>query len=85
MYRRYTIHRDGDLLVEDLDPTGKPIDPEPVPAEDRLLVEVVVMSPDDADAKAQLLDLLETAFNHEAGDPPGPERPRDAAKLKVLD
>jgi hypothetical protein len=70
MFRRYSIHRDGDLLVEDLDPSGKPIDPEPVPAEDRLPVEVVVLSPDDLDSKAQLLDLLELAAGMEAEGPP---------------
>ncbi len=66
MYRRYTIHRDGDLLVEDLDPQGHPIEPESTPAEDRLPVEVVVMAPDSLDAKAQLLDLLELAHDMEA-------------------
>ncbi len=71
MYRRYSIHRDGDLLIEDLDPTGKPLDPEPVAPEDRLPVEVVVMSPDDLDSRAQLLDLLEMAHGTEAeGAPP---------------
>ncbi|MFL5319356.1 MAG: hypothetical protein ACJ790_06835 [Myxococcaceae bacterium] len=70
MYRRYTIHRDGDLLVEELDPSGKPIDPEPVPPEDRLPVEVVVMAADTNDAKAQLLDLLELAYGMEADGPP---------------
>jgi hypothetical protein len=69
MFRRYTIHRDGDLLVEDLDPTGKPIEPEPVPAEERLPVEVVVMAADTEDAKAQLIDLLETALGMEAEGP----------------
>ena len=48
MRRRYTIHRDGDLLVEELDAEGKAKDPEPVPPEDRLPVEVVV-SADDTD------------------------------------
>jgi len=66
MYRRYTIHRDGDLLVEDLDPSGKPLEPEPVPAEDRLPVEVTVLAADTLDAKAQLLDLLELAFEMES-------------------
>lgn len=74
MYRRYTVHRDGDLLVEDLGPDGKPIDPEPVPAEDRLPVELVLLAPDTVDARAQLLDLLELAFEMEStpdGDRPG--------------
>jgi hypothetical protein len=66
MYRRYTIHRDGDLLVEDLDPKGKPIAPEPVQPEDRLPVEVVLLAPDSVDGKAQLLDLLELAFGLES-------------------
>jgi hypothetical protein len=66
MYRRYTIHRDGDLLVEELDPSGKPIAPEPVAPEDRLPVEVVVLAPDTLDARAQLLDLLELAFGMES-------------------
>ncbi len=72
MYRRYTIHRDGDLLVEDLDPSGKPIDPEQVPPEDRLPVEVIVMAPDGAEAKAQLLDLLELAHSIESDELSGP-------------
>jgi hypothetical protein len=84
LYRRYTIHRDGDLLVEELDPTGKPIEPEPVPPEDRLPVEVVVMAPDDIDGKAHLLDLLELAYGMEAeGTPPGP--PVGGAKPTVLE
>jgi len=66
MYRRYTIHRDGDLLVEELDPSGKPIEPEPVRAEDRLPVEVTVLAPDSLDGKAQLLDLLELALEMES-------------------
>jgi hypothetical protein len=66
MYRRYTIHRDGDLLVEDLDPSGKPTAPEPVPPEDRQPVEVIVLAPDSVDGKAQLLDLLELAFGLES-------------------
>lgn len=75
MYRRYTVHRDGDLLVEELDPSGKPLTPEPVAPEDRLPVEVVLMSADTADAKAQLLDLLELAYGMEAEGPGGSEPP----------
>ena len=71
MRRRYTIHRDGDLLVEELDAQGKAIDPEPVPPEDRLPVEVVVMSADTDDAKAALLDLLELALGMETEGPAG--------------
>lgn len=86
MHRRYTIHRDGDLLVEDLGPDGKPLEPEPVPADERLPVELVLMSADDADSRAQLLDLMETALGLEAE---GPEsvglRKRDGGKkLDVL-
>lgn len=66
MYRRYTVHKDGDLLVEELDAAGKPIDPEPVPPEERLPVEVVVLAPDGADGATQLLDLLELAYGMEA-------------------
>jgi hypothetical protein len=65
MYRRYTVHRDGDLLVEELGADGKPIDPEPVPAEDRLPVEVVLLAPDTVDGQAQLIDLLELALEME--------------------
>jgi hypothetical protein len=88
MYRRYTIHRDGDLLVEDLDPQGKPIDPEPVPPEDRLPVEVVVMGPDGDEGRVQLIDLLELAYGMEAEGPsPGQRKveTKNALKLDVLD
>lgn len=85
MYRRYTVHRDGDLLVEDLGPDGKPLEPEPVPPEDRLPVEVVVMGPDDADSRAALLDLLEMALGLETE---GPEsvglKKKEGHKLDVL-
>lgn len=83
MYRRYTIHRDGDLLVEELDPSGKPIEPEPVPPEDRLPVEVVVMAADTPQAKAQLLDLLELAFGMESEGPPEDE-PGGGHKLPIM-
>lgn len=52
--------------MEELDPAGKAIDPEPVSPEDRLPVELVLMCADTLDAKAQLLDLLELAFEMEA-------------------
>lgn len=85
MHRRYTIHRDGDLLVEDLGPDGKPLDPEPVPAEDRLPIEVTVMGPDDADSRASIIDLLETALGIETE---GPEsvglKKKEGHKLNVL-
>lgn len=85
MHRRYTIHRDGDLLVEDLGPDGKPLEPEPVPPEERLPIELTLLSPDDVDSRAQLLDLLETALGLEAE---GPEsvglRKKEGKKLDVL-
>lgn len=85
MHRRYTIHRDGDLLVEDLGPDGRPLEPESVPAEDRLPVELVLLAADDPDSKAQLLDLLETALGLETD---GPEsvglRKQDGSKLKLM-
>ncbi len=83
MYRRYTIHKDGDLLVEDLDPTGKPIDPEPVPAEDRLPVELVMLWPDGRDGHDQMLDLLELAYGIEDEKKPPPGTP-SKLKLNVL-
>ncbi|MBX5483808.1 MAG: hypothetical protein IRZ16_18455 [Myxococcaceae bacterium] len=73
MHRRYTIHCDGDLLVEDLDDQGNPIDPEPVPPEDRLPVEVILRAPDDEEGKANLLDLLDMAFGMESEGPPAPQ------------
>jgi hypothetical protein len=85
MHRRYTIHRDGDLLVEDLDAQGRPLDPEPVKAEDRLPIEVTVLGPDDVDSRAALIDLLELALGLETD---GPEsvglKKRDGHKLGVL-
>ena len=69
MHRRYTIHRDGDLLVEELDPSGKPIDAEPVPAENRLPIELTLMSADDTDSRAALIDLLEMALEMELHGP----------------
>lgn len=69
MYRRYTIHLDGDLLVEELDPSGKPIDPEPVPVEERKPIELTIMGPDDPESRLALLDLLETAWGLESEGP----------------
>lgn len=69
MYRRYTIHKDGDLLVEELDAQGQPVEPEPVPTEERRGVEVTLRAPDDADGHAALLDLLETALGMELDGP----------------
>jgi hypothetical protein len=70
MRRRYTIHRDGDLLVEELDAAGRVIDPEPVPPEERYPVEVVVTAADTAEAREQLLDLLELAHGLESESQP---------------
>lgn len=81
MHRRYSIHRDGDLLVEELDKHGKAISPEPVPPEDRLAVEVIVRAGDSLDEKAQLLDLLELAFGMEADGPPPSGQGVDGVKL----
>ncbi len=85
MHRRYTIHRDGDLLVEELDATGKPMAAEPVPAEDRLPIEVTILAPDDVDSRAALLDLLEMALGLETD---GPEaaglKKKEGLKLNVL-
>ena len=85
MHRRYTIHRDGDLLVEELGPDGKPISPEPVPPEERLPVEVVVLGPDDVDSKAALIDLLEMELGLESE---GPEsvglKSKPPTKLDVI-
>lgn len=80
MHRRYTIHRDGDLLVEELDPQGRPIEPEPVPAENRIPVEVTVMSADDVDSRAALLDLLEMALDIETH---GPDEKKRIAGRKL--
>jgi len=65
MYRRYTVHRDGDLLVEELDADGKPLDPEPV-----------LLAPDTVDGQSQLLDLLELALEMETT----PEGEKQAVK-----
>ena len=85
MHRRYTIHRDGDLLVEELGPDGKPLEAEPVPADQRLPVELVLLSADDTDSRAQLIDLLEMALGLETE---GPEsvglRKKEGLKLNVM-
>ena len=69
MHRRYSIHRDGDLLVEELDPNGKPVEPELVPVEDRLPIELTLLSADDSDSRAALIDLLEMALELELHGP----------------
>lgn len=84
MHRRYTIHRDGDLLVEDLDENGKPIDPEPVAAEDRLPLEVVVLAPDDVDSRAALIDLLELAHEMESNPDEQKHKQVKGHKLNVI-
>lgn len=83
MYRRYTIHKDGDLLSEELDASGKVIDPEPVPPEDRLPVELVIMGPDTREGRDQILDLLELAYGIESEKQPPPGLP-SKHKLDVL-
>ncbi len=83
MYRRYTIHKDGDLLSEELDPSGKVIDPEPVSAADRLPVELVILAPDSREGRDQLLDLLELAYGIESERAPPPGLPTKH-KLDVL-
>jgi hypothetical protein len=85
MRRRYSIHRDGDLLVEELDAAGKPIEPDPVPAEDRLPIEVVLLSPDDEGARGALLDLIEMVWEFESfGPDEGGGPPPKSLKLNVL-
>lgn len=84
MHRRYTIHRDGDLLVEELDALGVPIDPEPVAPEDRLPVEVTLLGPDDDTSRQQLLDLLELALGMETDGPEHSAQPKGSFKLPVL-
>ena len=86
MHRRYTIHRDGDLLVEDLGPDGKPLEAEPVPAEERLPVEITVLSADDTDSRAQLIDLLEMALGLETDGPEsvGLRKKERGLKLNVM-
>ncbi len=80
MRRRYTIHRDGDLLVEDLDPNGQPLEPEPVPPEERKPIVVELCAPDDVDSKAELLDLLEMALDLELN---GPDEGGPPPKIKL--
>lgn len=86
MHRRYTIHRDGDLLVEDLGPDGKPLEAEPVPAEERLPVELTILSADDTDSRAQLIDLLEMALGLETEGPEsvGLRKKEKGLKLDVM-
>lgn len=86
MHRRYTIHRDGDLLVEDLGPDGKPLEAEPVPAEERLPVELTILSADDTDSRAQLIDLLEMALGLETEGPEsvGLRKKEKGLKLNVM-
>lgn len=42
---------------------------EPVPAEERLPVEITILSADDTDSRAQLIDLLEMALGLETEGP----------------
>ena len=62
MRKRYSIHKDGDLLVETFDDSGNPLDAEPVPPEERLPVEVLLQCPEGESWAEQLLDLLEAAY-----------------------
>lgn len=66
MHRRYSIHKDGDLLVEELDERGNPIEPEPVAPEDRHPIELVLKAPATEEGRANLLDLLEMALEMES-------------------
>ena len=67
MHRRYTIHRDGDLLVEELDDAGAAIAPEPVPDADRLPFSLTLRAPEGKLALQRLLELLEGALEIESG------------------
>ena len=67
MKRRYTIHRDGDLLVEELDAAGRAIEPEPVPESDRLPFELILSGPDGKLHTPKLIELLEAALDIEQG------------------
>lgn len=86
MRRRYTMHRDGDLLVEELDAAGNPVEPEPVPASDRLPFEVTVQAPDGKLALEKLLELLEAAVEIESGQLENwkPKGPGGGGKLPVV-
>jgi hypothetical protein len=77
MYRRYSIHRDGDVLVEELDDNGVSLEAEPVPASERQAVEVVLRCDGSDAGRAALLDLLETALGFEVEGP-------DAVGLKPV-
>lgn len=68
MHRRYTLHRDGDLLVEELDAEGRPTEPEPVAEGDRLPFEIVLRAPDGKLARQKLLELVEAAVEIESGE-----------------
>lgn len=82
MHKRYTIHKDGDLLVEELDDAGQAIDPEPVDAKDRLPFEVVLRAPDGKLALQKLLELVEAAVEIESGES---ENWKPKGKLPVVD
>ena len=86
MRRRYTLHRDGDLLVEELDAAGNAIDPEPVPPGDRLPFEVTVGAPDGKLALQKLLELMEAALEIEGGHLENwkPKGPGGGGKLPVI-
>ncbi|MCL2012899.1 MAG: hypothetical protein FWG75_08960 [Cystobacterineae bacterium] len=65
MRKRYSIHRDGDLLVETFDEEGNPLEVEAVPQEERLPLELTLQCPEGEGWREQLLDLLETAYGLE--------------------
>jgi len=65
MRKRYSIHKDGDLLVETFDDAGNPLEVEPVPQEERLPIELILQYPEGEAWREPLLDLLETAYGLE--------------------
>lgn len=67
MRRRYTIHKDGDILMEELDDGGLPTEPEPVPQADRLPFSVILGAPDGELARSRLVELIEAVLNLESG------------------
>ena len=82
-HRRYTIHRDGDLLVEDLDEQGNPINPEAAAPEDLLPISVVVRAEEGEEAHAALLELLELAYGIESEGPPPEKKPGPGGGKKL--
>lgn len=85
MHRRYTLHKDGDLLVEEFDAEGNVLEEEPVPAKDRLPFEVVVKGPTGKLARKKLLELLEAAWELESGNVENSWKPKGKNKLEVIE